>query len=66
VRDVSQIRLVDVYREFVFRAELSEGAETTALEALVAQHTRDAHDSMSTNLGTLFGSKPAERRKHAA
>jgi len=66
VRDVSQIRLVDVYREFVFRAELAEGVETTALESLVAQYTRDAHDAMSTTLGTLFGAKPTERRKHAA
>jgi membrane protein len=65
VRDVSHIRLVDVYREFVFRSELSEGAET-GLESLVAQHTRDAHDTMSTTLGALFGAKPSERRKHAA
>jgi DNA-binding IscR family transcriptional regulator len=65
VRDVSQIRLVDVYREFVFRAELSEGSET-GLESLVAQHTRAAHDAMSATLGTLFGAKSTERRKHAA
>jgi len=63
-RDVSEIRLADVYREFVFRADLAEGAEPS-FESLVAQLTRDAHDALSMSLEKIFTTK-AERRKQAA
>ena len=65
VCDVSEIRLRDVYREFVFRADLADGAETS-FESLIVQHTRSAHDSLAATLGTLFSQKSVERRKQAA
>ena len=58
-RDVSEIRLADVYREFVFRADLTEGAEPS-FESLVAQLTRNAHDALSMSLEKIFTMK-AER-----
>jgi len=64
-RDVAEIRLRDVYREFVFRGDLAEGAEPS-FESLAAQLTHDAHESLSTSLETLFGPTLTERRKHAA
>ncbi|HTS54740.1 MAG TPA: YihY family inner membrane protein [Burkholderiales bacterium] len=64
-RDAAEIRLADVYREFVFRSDLAEGAEPS-FESLVAQLTRDAHETLSMNLETLFTLKATERRRHAA
>ena len=63
-RDVAEIRLADVYREFVFRADLAEGVEPS-FEALVGQLTRDAHESLSTSLEALFNHKILERRVSA-
>jgi membrane protein len=60
-RDLSEIRLADVYREFVFRADLAEDAEPGS-DSLVSQLTRDAHESLSTTLEALFSQKTPERR----
>jgi len=64
-RDAAEIRLADVYRELVFRSDLAEGAEPS-FESLVAQLTRDAHQTLSMSLETLFNLKASERRRHAA
>ena len=64
-RAAAEIRLADVYREFVFRSDLAEGAEPS-FESLVAQLTRDAHETLSMSLETLFTLKATERRRHAA
>jgi membrane protein len=64
-RDAAEIRLADVYREFVFRSDLAEGAEPS-FESLVAQMTRDAHETLSMSLEALFTLKATERRRHAA
>jgi membrane protein len=60
-RDMAEIRLADVYREFVFRADLADDAEPNS-DSLVSQLTHDAHESLSTTLEALFSQKAPERR----
>ena len=55
-RDLAEIRLADVYREFVFRADLPDEAEPSP-DSLVSQLTRDAHESLATTLEALFNHK---------
>ena len=64
-RDAAEIRLADVYRELVFRSDLGEGAEPS-FESLVTQLTRDAHQTLSMSLETVFTLKASERRRQAA
>jgi hypothetical protein len=49
----------------VFRSDLAEGGEPS-FESLVAQITRDAHQTLSMSLENLFTLKASERRRHAA
>jgi membrane protein len=64
-RDAAEIKVADVYREFVFRADLAEEAESN-FEVLVAQLTHNAHESLSMSLESVFDQKTPERRRQAA
>jgi membrane protein len=53
-RDAAEIRLADVYREFVFHPEAHAEPGDTTFEGMVAQLTAGLHDDLSISLKTLF------------
>jgi membrane protein len=59
-RDADEIRLSEVYHEFVFRsAELHEGAEN-AFERQLVRLTGGVQEDLSMTLARLFGTPPQE------
>ena len=60
-RDADEIQMADVYREFVFHDQQTEGG----FESALARLTGEAHDALSMTLQSVF-TAPAERRKRAA
>lgn len=64
-RDASEIKLADVYQEFVFQADPRQSGDAP-LEGLLAQLTRSAHDTLSTSLEALFSPHPEEAPKKPA
>jgi DNA-binding IscR family transcriptional regulator len=53
-RDAAEIRLADVYREFVFHPEAHAEPGDPTFEGMVAQLTAGVHDDLSITLKSLF------------
>jgi len=63
-RDADEIKLGELYAEFVFRADVMESTDPT-FEALVSQLVHDARDTFAMSLKTFFSLSGKEQKQLA-